>query len=265
MSSILPDASAAGLLNIMAISTELLHSLPAPAIAGTVFAIDDEIPMRNALRRLLSSSGLSVELFADAHEFLQREELSRPACILLDLNMPGMNGLQLQEELHARGVTIPVVFLTGAGSVAHAVEAMRAGAVDFVEKPFSNEDLIERVNKALDADRAAVQKESETTVAREKVDSLTARERQVLVLLTEGHSNKLVARKLDLSPRTVEGYRARISEKLQARSVAEFVRILQQCQANLEAHGLPRISGATEATDAQALPESDDPELGEPH
>ena len=205
---------------------------------GTVFAIDDEEPMRNALRRLISSSGLAVELFANANEFLQRGLLTRPACILLDLNMPGMNGLELQEELHARGVAVPVVFLTGAGNVASAVGAMRAGAIDFVEKPFSNEELLERINKALEADRAAVQRESEGTLAREKVDTLTAREKQVLVLLTQGRSNKLIARELDLSPRTVEGYRARITEKLHAKSVADLVRIVQQCQETLEAGGL---------------------------
>jgi two-component system, LuxR family, response regulator FixJ len=228
----------------MIIPGEHLHTPSAPPV-GTVFAIDDEEPMRNALRRLLSSSGLLVELFASAGEFLQRGELPRPACILLDLNMPGMNGLELQEELHSRGVMIPVVFLTGAGSVACAVDAMRAGAIDFVEKPFSNEELLERINKALDVDRAAVQRESEGTLVREKVETLTTREKQVLVLLTQGQSNKLIARKLDLSPRTVEGYRARITEKLHAKSVADLVRIVQQCQQALEAHGLQVLPAAS--------------------
>jgi two-component system response regulator FixJ len=215
---------------------------------GTVFAVDDEEPMRNALRRLISSSGLAVELFANANEFLQRGPLTRPACILLDLNMPGMNGLELQEELHARGVMVPVVFLTGAGNVASAVDAMRAGAVDFVEKPFSNEELLERINKALEADRLAVQRESEGTLVREKVDTLTAREKQVLVLLTQGRSNKLIARELDLSPRTVEGYRARITEKLHAKSVADLVRIVQQCPETLEVVGLEVIPYQVEAS-----------------
>jgi FixJ family two-component response regulator len=222
----------------MSIPGARLNSSPPPSVQGTVFAVDDEEPMRNALRRLISSSGLAIELFASANEFLQRGPLARPACILLDLNMPGMNGLELQEELHARGVMVPVVFLTGAGNVASAVDAMRAGAIDFVEKPFSNEELLERLNKALDADRAAVQRESEGTLVREKVETLTAREKQVLVLLTQGRSNKLIARELDLSPRTVEGYRARITEKLHAKSVADLVRIVQQCQQTLEADGL---------------------------
>jgi FixJ family two-component response regulator len=232
----------------MSIPDARLNSSAPAAMQGTVFAVDDEEPMRNALRRLISSSGLAVELFSNANEFLQRGPLTRPACILLDLNMPGMNGLELQEELHARGVMVPVVFLTGAGNVASAVDAMRAGAVDFVEKPFSNEELLERINKALEADRLAVQRESEGTLVREKVDTLTAREKQVLVLLTQGRSNKLIARELDLSPRTVEGYRARITEKLHAKSVADLVRIVQQCKEALEAAGLEVIPHQVEAS-----------------
>jgi FixJ family two-component response regulator len=198
-----------------------------------VFAIDDEEPMRNALRRLIAASGFAVEVFASANEFLQRGPLPRPACILLDLNMPGMTGLELQEELRARGINTPLVFVSGAGNVTSAVNAMRAGAIDFVEKPFSNEELLESIRKALDVDRAAVRRESEGSRAREMLDTLTAREKQVLVLLAQGRSNKLVARELSLSPRTVEGHRARISEKLNARSVADLVRIVQECEGML--------------------------------
>jgi FixJ family two-component response regulator len=218
----------------MAVAAENLHTPAARTREGTVFAIDDEEPMRNALRRLLSSCGFAVEVFASASEFLERTALSRPACILLDLNMPGMNGLELQQELHARGVTVPIVFLTGAGTVANAVTAMQAGATDFVEKPFCEDDLIERVSRALDCDRTALQRDCEATLVREKVETLTLRERQVLVLLTQGQSNKLIARRLDLSPRTVEGYRARITEKLEVKTVAELVRIVQQCEPLLD-------------------------------
>ena len=213
----------------MGIPAERQHSSLSLIGHGTVFAIDDEEPMRNALRRLLASSGFHVELFASAGEFLRRDDLTRPACILLDLNMPEINGLELQGLLLQRGVTIPILFLTGAGTVSHAVTALQAGALDFIEKPFSEDELIERVGKALETDRAAIQRDSRTTVVREKVETLTAREKQVLVLLTQGQSNKLIARKLDLSPRTVEGYRARITEKLEVKAVAELVRIVQQC------------------------------------
>ena len=209
--------------------------------------------MRNALRRLLASSGFTVELFASAGEFLRRDDaLSRPACILLDLNMPEINGLELQGLLNERGLTIPILFLTGAGTVSNAVTALQAGAADFIEKPFSEDELIERIGKALESDRAAIRRDSETTVVREKVETLTAREKQVLVLLTQGQSNKLIARKLDLSPRTVEGYRARITEKLEVKAVADLVRIVQQCQhlfdLSASPHGAPEAYAGREAS-----------------
>jgi RNA polymerase sigma factor (sigma-70 family) len=210
--------------------------------------------MRNALRRLICASGLTVELFASAAEFLQRQRLRRPACILLDLNMPEMSGLELQGELQARGVTIPVLFLTGAGKVASAVAAMRAGAVDFIEKPFDNDELLAQINQALDSDRAALQRESEEALARQTVDTLTPREKEVLVLLTEGQSNKLIARKLDLSPRTVEGYRSRITEKLDAKSVADLVRIVQQYERSASLHlqqAAPGVFGSPAARTGQ--------------
>jgi FixJ family two-component response regulator len=236
----------------MVAPAEHQHSPSALIGPGTVFAIDDEEPMRNALRRLLASSGFTVELFASAGEFLRRDALSRPACILLDLNMPEINGLELQGLLNERGVTIPILFLTGAGTVSNAVTALQAGALDFIEKPFSEDELIERVGKALESDRAAIQRHSETTVVREKVETLTAREKQVLVLLTQGQSNKLIARKLDLSPRTVEGYRARITEKLEVKAVAELVRVVQQCHElfdlpTLASHDTPEPEGGREA------------------
>jgi FixJ family two-component response regulator len=234
----------------MVIPVERQHSPSALIAQGTVFAIDDEEPMRNALRRLLASSGFSVELFASAGEFLRRDGLSRPACILLDLNMPEINGLELQELLNERGLTIPILFLTGAGTVSNAVTALHAGAADFIEKPFSEDELIERIGKALESDRAAIQRDSETTVVREKVETLTAREKQVLVLLTQGQSNKLIARKLDLSPRTVEGYRARITEKLEAKAVADLVRIVQQCQHLFDLSGASS-DGGTEPDDSR--------------
>jgi FixJ family two-component response regulator len=204
-----------------------------PAGPANVFAIDDEEPMRNALRRLLWSSGFAVEVFASASEFLTRNVLPRPACILLDLNMPGMNGLELQEELNARGVTIPVVFLTGAGTVAHAVTALQHGAADFIEKPCGDDDLLDRVKKALETDRAAMETEAELAHMGAKLETLTTREKQVLRLVAQGKCNKLIARELDLSPRTVEGYRARITEKLEVKAVADLVRIVQHCRSVL--------------------------------
>lgn len=200
---------------------------------GTVFVVDDEEPMRNALRRVMSASGLTVETFANAQQFLEATRCERPGCILLDLQMPGMNGLELQRELRARGIALPVIFLTGMGTVTHAVTAMRDGAADFMEKPFSNQALIDRVMTALGTDREALERDAQRQTVVSKVSTLTPREREVLLLLIRGQSNKHVARKLNLSPRTVEGYRARVMEKLKARSVAELVPIVQQCESLL--------------------------------
>jgi two-component system, LuxR family, response regulator FixJ len=205
---------------------------------ATVFLIDDEEPMRNALRRLLASPRFAVEVFASASEFLARNVHSRPACILLDLNMPEMDGLQLQQELQARRVTIPVVFLTGAGSVGHAVTALQRGAADFIEKPFDDDELIERVSDAIETDRAAIERDSLAAPVRKRVETLTTREKQVLLLVTEGQCTKLIARELNISPRTVEGYRTRIAEKLEAKAVADLVRLVQQCE------GMINIGGA---------------------
>lgn len=212
-----------------------------PAVDGTVFVVDDEEPMRNALRRLLSSAALPAQTFSSAAEFLEKYERRGPGCLVLDLHMPRMTGLELQKELQSRGITLPIIFLTGAGSVPQAVSAMRAGAVDFLEKPFSNEELVEHVKKALEMDRRALEHGARRALAKERVSTLTPREKEVLVLLSRGQSNKVIARKLELSPRTVEGYRARITEKLEAKSVAELVRIVQQCQDILESSG-PRLA-----------------------
>lgn len=221
----------------MADPDRLTPAKQTPADHGTVFVVEDEEPMRNALRRLLASAELPVQTFSSAAEFLEKYQPAGPGCIVLDLHMPGMNGLELQKELQARAVTVPVIFLTGAGSVPQAVSAMRAGAVNFLEKPFSNEELLEHVRNALELDRRARQQDSRRSVTKQRVSTLTPREKEVLVLLSEGQSNKVIARKLQLSPRTVEGYRARITEKLEAKSVAELVLIVQQCRDLLEPPG----------------------------
>ena len=220
----------------MAIPKNRSSETGAPPADDCVFVIDDEAPMRNALRRLLSSAKLAVQAYSSAAEFLEAYERRGPGCIVLDLNMPGMSGLELQQELRSRGITLPVIFLTGAASVPQAVSAMRAGAVNFLEKPFSNEDLLEHVRKALALDRQALEHAARTGSIKSKVATLTPREQEVLVLLSQGQSNKVIARKLQLSHRTVEGYRARITEKLEAKSVAELVPIVQQCDDLLTRH-----------------------------
>lgn len=192
----------------------------------TVFVIDDDKAVRHFLRGLIASVNLRVEAFASAQEFLAAYRSSSPGCLLLDIRMPGMSGLELQQELSVRGIDLPVIVLTGHGDVQVAVHAMKAGAVDFIEKPFNNELLLDRVQKA-------VAKSVDTYEDRIKRDEilnrrklLTPRERQVLDLVVAGESNKGIARHLHISEKTVEIHRANVMGKMRAKSLADLVKIV---------------------------------------
>lgn len=192
----------------------------------TVFVIDDDKAVRHFLRGLIASVNLRVEAFTSAQEFLAAYRSSSPGCLLLDIRMPGMSGLELQQELSVRGIDLPVIVLTGHGNVQVAVHAMKAGAVDFIEKPFNNELLLDRVQKA-------VAKSVDTYEDRIKRDEilnrrklLTPRERQVLDLVVAGESNKGIARHLHISEKTVEIHRANVMGKMQAKSLADLVKIV---------------------------------------
>ena len=192
----------------------------------TVFVIDDDKAVRHFLRGLIASVNLRVEAFASAQEFLAAYRSSSPGCLLLDIRMPGMSGLELQQELSVRGIDLPVIVLTGHGNVQVAVHAMKAGAVDFIEKPFNNELLLDRVQKA-------VAKSVDTYEDRIKRDEilnrrklLTPRERQVLDLVVAGESNKGIARHLHISEKTVEIHRANVMGKMRAKSLADLVKIV---------------------------------------
>jgi len=192
---------------------------------ATVFIVDDEEPMRNALQRLFRAAGLSVEAYASASDFLHAYEAERPGCLLLDVMMPGMTGLELQAALAERGFRIPIVFLTGAGQIAVAVAAMRAGAIDFIEKPFDNAFLVERVRRALEyaADRQTALLGADEI--RRRLALLTPREREVMEHIVAGNTSKMAARLLGVSHRTVEIHRARVMEKTQSDSLADLVRL----------------------------------------
>jgi FixJ family two-component response regulator len=192
----------------------------------TVFVVDDDEAVGDFLSHLIVSVGLKVETYASAEEFLDAHEPGRPGCLLLDIRMPGMSGLELQQELAAREIRIPVIILTGHGDVQVAIHAMKAGAVDFIEKPFNNELLLDRIQKAV-----AESVQAETT--RVKWDEialrmklLTPRERQVLDMVVAGETNKSVARHLDISERTIEIHRAKVMEKMQAKSLADLVKMV---------------------------------------
>jgi FixJ family two-component response regulator len=174
---------------------------------------------------LLESVSLTVETFASAGEFLSRFE-DRPGCLVLDLRMPGMSGLELQQRLAALGSPLPIIFLTGHGDVPDAVAAMRAGAVDFLRKPFRDQDLLDRIQRALDLDAQRRAEAVGVAAIRARLERLTRREREVLDRVVEGQPNKSIAQDLDVSERTVEIHRARAMTKMEARSLPELVKLV---------------------------------------
>jgi FixJ family two-component response regulator len=197
---------------------------------ATVFVVDDDEAVRTSLRLLLKSVGLPVETFASAQEFLDQFDPNRAGCLVLDIRMPGMSGLELQQQLNDRHSIMPIVFITGHGDVPMAVEAMQAGAVDFIQKPFRDQDLIDRINRALEKDREMRAALRERDEIRRRMSQLTPREREVLELVTQGKANKVIAGDLNVSQRTVEIHRARVMEKMGANSLAHLVRMV------IEAH-----------------------------
>ena len=190
-----------------------------------VFVVDDEPAMRDSLRWLIESTGLRVETFADADTFLARIRPELPGCLVLDVRMPGMSGLDLQAELERRGIGLPTIIVTGHAEVPMAVRAVKAGAIDFIEKPFSDQLLLDRVRQGIEMDRQEREGRAQRTEALRRMGSLTAREREVLDLVVAGKANKEIAAALGLSPKTVEVHRAHVMEKMQASSVAELVRL----------------------------------------
>ena len=191
----------------------------------TVHVVDDDEAVRRFLRGLIQSVGLRVETYATAQEFLDAYEAGSPGCLLLDIRMPGMSGLELQAELKRREIDLPVIVLTGHGDVKVAVHAMKAGAVDFIEKPFNNELLLHGIQKAIaDSLRSGGTRVRRQEILR-RLEALTARERQVLDMVAAGETNKGVARLLGISEKTVEIHRAKVMEKMQAKSLAELVKM----------------------------------------
>jgi two-component system response regulator FixJ len=191
---------------------------------ATVFVVDDDDAVRTSLRLLLKSVGLPVETFGSAHEFLELFDADRAGCLVLDIRMPAMSGLELQQRLNEMHAIVPIVFITGHGDVPMAVEAMQYGAVDFIQKPFRDQDLIDRINQALEKDR------DNRAGIRRRIQQLTPREREVLELVTRGKANKVIAADLNVSQRTVEIHRARAMEKMGASSLAHLVRMVIEAE-----------------------------------
>jgi two-component system response regulator FixJ len=192
----------------------------------TVYVVDDDEAVRNSLKLLLKSAGMHAEAFGLAPEFLSKYEQAHPGCLVLDVRMPGMSGLEMQHELNLRGATLPVIFITGHGDIPMAVEAMQHGAFDFLQKPFRDSDLLDRVHRALARDGENRARLKHTDKIRERLASLSPREREVLELVTRGKANKMVAGDLGVSQRTVEIHRAHVMQKMEAGSLAELVRMM---------------------------------------
>ena len=192
----------------------------------TIFVVDDDAAVRDALKLLLRSVGHAVETFGSAQEFLDAYGEDRAGCLVLDIRMPGMSGLELQQKLNEQHSILPIIFITGHGDVPMAVEAMQAGAVDFIQKPFRDQDLIDRINQALEKDSSNRAALGERNDIRRRLETLTPREREVLDLVVHGKANKVIAGDLKLSQRTVEIHRARVMEKMQASSLAHLVRMV---------------------------------------
>ena len=199
----------------------------------TVFVVDDDESVCDSLKFLLQSAALESRAFGSAPEFLTAYDPTQPGCLVLDVRMPEMSGLELQDELNLRGAIIPVIFITGHGDIPMAVEAMQHGAHDFLQKPFGDQDLIERVRRALDKDARARAALEEHSSIRARLRSLTPREREVLVLMARGKSNKMMAQELGLSQRTVEIHRARVMGKSGVSSLAELLRMVMDVEPEL--------------------------------
>ncbi len=193
----------------------------------TVFVVDDDESVRESLTMLVETIDLNVKAFASAQEFLQNYEPNEPGCLVLDVRMPGMSGLELQAKLAANECKIPVILVTGHGDVPMAVNAMKTGAVSFIEKPFRDQDLIDTIQEAIEKDakeRVLLNKQSKI---KEKIDTLTSRERQVMDRMAEGLTNKKIAYELKISQKTVDFHRANIFKKMNVNTTVELLRITQ--------------------------------------
>ena len=192
----------------------------------TIFVVDDEEDIRTSLARALSLRGYQVSTFDSAETFLAAYDGIAPGCLILDYGMPKMNGLELQEHLANKRIDIPIIFITGHGGIPESVQAIKAGAIDFLEKPFKQAHLLERIETALSIDTVAREVRRKTLLVKTRYDTLTDREREIAHLMADNPSSvssKEIARALDISPRTVDHHRARILEKMMVRSVAELV------------------------------------------
>lgn len=196
--------------------------------ALTVYIVDDDLAVRESLADLVDSVGYRFATFANANDFLAEYVPDKTGCLVLDIRMPGMSGLELQEELIRREAVLPIIFITGHGDIPMAVQAIQKGALDFIEKPFRDQDLLDRINQALKSCNQQQDTQQQAQSVKKHIHNLTPREHQVMQMIVEGKPNKVIAIELQLSQRTIEVHRKNVMHKLEAHSLAELVRIVTQ-------------------------------------
>jgi RNA polymerase sigma factor (sigma-70 family) len=202
--------------------------------APVVFVVDDDPSVRSSLKFLLSTVGLEVESFDSADSFLHNKPPDAPSCLVLDVRLPGLSGLDFQRELAARKIRIPIVFLTGHGDIPMSVRAIKAGAVEFLTKPFRDQDLLDAVRIALERDRVRREQEKDVMILQRRFDSLTAREQEVISMVVSGMLNKQIADQLGTAESTVKVQRSRAMEKMQAETLVDLVRMFEKLKGPLE-------------------------------
>jgi RNA polymerase sigma factor (sigma-70 family) len=195
-----------------------------------VFVVDDDPSVRSAIKRLIASVGLQVELFGSAQEFLASRLPNLPSCLILDIRLPGISGLALQRQLAEANVQIPIIFITAHGDVPRTVRAMKAGAVEFLTKPFGDQDLLDAIHLALERDRTRRQQEEELAALRERFESLSPREREIVGMVVSGMLNKQIAARIGTAENTVKVHRSRAMEKMQAKSLADLIKMMERLQ-----------------------------------